>query len=194
MGKLTYGMITSLDGYVADEAGGFDWAEPDEELHTYLNARTAPVGTHLYGRRMHETMSYWETAHLIPDAPDFVREWTRLWHAADKVVYSRTLDQVSGVRTRLERRFDPDAVRALKAGSDRELTIGGPGLGEAALRAGLVDEIEQYVCPVIVGGGTLFLPVGVRLELALHEVKRFGNGVVCLRYAVSQGPTMEAAR
>jgi dihydrofolate reductase len=186
MGKLTYGMITSLDGYVADQVGAFDWAQPDEELHTFINARTAPVGTYLYGRRMHETMSFWQTAHLIPDPPEFFREWTRLWQAADKVVYSRTLDHVSGERTRLEREFDPDAVRALKASSDRELTVGGPGLGAAALRAGLVDEIEQYVCPVIVGGGTALLPPGIKLELELEDELRFGNGVVCLRYAVGQ--------
>jgi len=184
MGKLTYSMITSLDGYVADKAGTFDWAEPDGELHTFVNDVTAPVGTYLYGRRMYETMVYWETADTVADQPDFVLDWARIWQAADKVVYSTTLDRVVSAQTRLEREFDPDAVRELKASTEHDLTIGGPGLAAAALRAGLVDEIAPYLSPRIVGGGTPFLPDGVRLGLELRDERRFGNGVAYVRYAV----------
>jgi dihydrofolate reductase len=184
MGKLTYSMSTSLDGYVADEAGTFDWAAPDEELHTFINDVTAPVGTYLYGRRMYETMVYWETAHTVPDQPDFVLDWARMWQAADKVVYSTTLDRVASARTRLEREFDPDAVLELKASTEQDLTVEGPGLAAAALRAGLVDEIAQYLSPAVVGGGTPFFPDGVRLGLELGDERRFGNGVVYVRYAV----------
>jgi len=184
MGKLTYSMITSLDGYVADPAGRFDWAEPDEELHTFINEVTAPVGTYLYGRRMYETMVYWETAHTEPDQPDYVLAWARLWQAADKVVYSSTLDEVTSARTRLERELDPEAVRQLKATTEHDLSIDGPGLAATALRAGLVDEIAQYLAPAVVGGGTPFYPDGLRLDLDLLDERRFGNGVVYVRYAV----------
>ncbi|WP_026874362.1 dihydrofolate reductase family protein [Jiangella gansuensis] len=184
MGKLTYSMATSLDGYAVDADGKFDWAEPDEELHTHFTEVTKSVSTYLYGRRMYETMVYWETAHTIPDQPEFVLEWARVWRAADKVVYSSTLEQVSSERTRLEREFDPDALRDLKAATEGELTIEGPTLAAAALRAGLVDEIGQYLAPVVVGGGTPFFPDGVRLDLRLLEQRRFGNGVVLVRYAV----------
>ena len=184
MGKLTYSMITSLDGYVADPAGKFDWAEPDEELHTFINEVTAPVGTYLYGRRMYETMVAWETAHTVADQPNYVLEWARTWQAADKVVYSTTLDQVSSARTRLERGFQPEAVRQLKATTTHDLTIDGPGLASAALRAGLVDELALYLAPAVVGGGTPFYPDGLRLDLELREERRFGNGVVYLRYTV----------
>ncbi|TDE00340.1 dihydrofolate reductase family protein [Jiangella asiatica] len=184
MAALLYSMITSLDGYVADTNGTFDWSAPDEEVHTFVNELAGPIGTFLYGRRMYETMVYWETAHTIPDQPDFILDWARKWQAADKVVYSRTLPEVSSERTRLQRTFDPDAVRRLKETADGDLTVEGPGLAAAALRAGLVDEIHQLVSPVVVGGGTPFHPDGVRLDLELLDERRFGNGVVFLRYSV----------
>ncbi|WP_116949301.1 dihydrofolate reductase family protein [Jiangella endophytica] len=184
MGTLSYAMLTSVDGYISDQNGAFDWAMPDEELHTFVNELSAPVGTFLYGRRMYETMVYWETAHNEPGQPDYVLDWARLWQAAEKVVYSSTLESVSSERTRLERTFDPDAVRALKESSEKNLTVDGPGLAAAALRAGLVDEVGQIVCPVVVGGGTRFFPDDVRLDLELLDERRFGNGVVYLNYRV----------
>lgn len=184
MGQLTYSMITSLDGYIADRDGRFDWAEPDDELHTFITDVSTPVGTYLYGRRMYETMVYWETAHTEPDQPDFVLDWARVWQAADKVVYSSTLDHVASARTRLEREFDPNVVRELKATTEHDLSVEGPGLAAAALRAGLVDEIAQYLSPVVVGGGTPFFPDGLRLDLELQDERRFGNGVVYVRYLV----------
>jgi dihydrofolate reductase len=184
MGTLIYEMITSLDGYINDAKGEFDWYTPDEELHTFVNKATRPVGTFLLGRRMYETMVYWETAHTIPDQPEFMLEWARMWQARDKIVYSTSLESVSSERTRLERAFDPDAVRALKASTERDLTVDGPGLAATALRAGLVDEVGQYVCPVVVGGGTRFLPDDLRLDLELASEHRFNNGVVHVRYRV----------
>lgn len=184
MARLIYGMLQSLDGYTEDEHGKFDWAAPDEEVHSYINELASSVGTYLYGRRMYETMVYWETAHTLPDQPRFVLDWARQWQAAEKVVYSRTLAEPSSARTRIEREFDPDAVRRLKAGAGRDLTVDGPGLAAQALRAGLVDEIQMIVYPVVVGGGKRFFPDGVRLDLELLEERRFGNGVVVLRYAV----------
>jgi dihydrofolate reductase len=192
MGTLIYEMITSLDGYVADATGDFDWFSPDEELHSFVNEATKGIGTFLYGRRMYETMVYWETAHTIPDQPDFVLEWARLWQAADKVVYSTTLESVSSERTRLERTFDPDAVRELKATTGHDLTVDGPGLAASALRAGLVDEVGQYITPVVVGGGTRFLPDDLRLDLDLVNQHRFGNGVVYVHYLVRQGAKKES--
>jgi dihydrofolate reductase len=184
MGRLIYEMITSLDGYVADAAGDFDWSAPDEELHGFVNEATKPVGTFLYGRRMYETMVYWETAHTVPDQPQFVLDWARQWQAADKIVYSTTLESVSSGRTRLERTFDPDAVRELKATAGHDLTVDGPGLAVSALRAGLVDEVGQYITPVVVGGGTRFLPDDLRLDLELADQRRFANGVVYVHYRV----------
>jgi dihydrofolate reductase len=184
MGTLTYSMITSLDGYVADATGAFDWAHPDEELHRFINEETVPIGTFLYGRRMYETMVGWETMHTIPDVPDFILDWAQLWQAADKVVYSTTLDRIDTARTRLERRFDPDAIRALKASTDHDLSVSGPGLATAALRAGLVDEVALYLMPVVVGGGNPCFPDDVRLGLELLDERRFGGGVVYVRYAV----------
>jgi dihydrofolate reductase len=184
MGALTYSMITSLDGYVADATGGFDWAHPDEELHRFINEASVPIGTFLYGRRMYETMVGWETMHTIPDVPDFILDWARLWQAADKVVYSTTLDRIDSARTRLERRFDPDAVRALKASTERDLSVSGPGLAAAALGAGLVDEVALYMVPSIVGGGNPCFPDGLWLDLELLDERRFGGGVVYVRYAV----------
>jgi dihydrofolate reductase len=179
--KLIYSAIASLDGYVADEHGTFDWAEPDEEVHRFVNDLERPVGTYLYGRRMYEVMALWETAGG-PDQPPFAREFAEIWRAADKVVYSKTLETVSTARTRIERDFDPEAVRQLKATAARDLTVGGPGLAGQALAAGLVDECQLFVAPVVVGGGIRALPDGVRLDLELLDERRFGSGTVYLRY------------
>jgi dihydrofolate reductase len=181
MAKLIYSAITSLDGYLADENGNFDWAAPDEEVHAFVNDLERPVGTYLYGRRMYEVMVFWETAHLV-DQPPFMRDFAELWQAADKVVYSRTLETVPSARTRLERDFDPEAVRELKAAAGRDLTVGGPDLAAQAIEAGLVDEYHLFVTPVVVGGGTRALPDGVRVKLELLDERRFGNGVVHLHY------------
>jgi dihydrofolate reductase len=185
MGKLIYSMITSLDGYVSDRDGNFDWGAADEELHRFITEHSQSVGTYLYGRRMYETMVFWETAHTLPDAPPFVLQWARLWQGTDKVVYSTTLDDVASRRTRIERSFDPEAVRRMKAESDRDLTVDGPQLAALAIRAGLVDEYQLFVAPVIVGGGHAFFPDDVRAGLDLLDERRFANGVVYLRYGVA---------
>jgi dihydrofolate reductase len=184
MANLIYSAIASLDGFTADGNGDFDWAAPDEEVHAFVNDNERPVGTYLYGRRMYETMVYWETASTGDDQPAVVREYARIWQAADKVVYSSTLDAVSSARTGLEREFDPDAVRRLKKAARRDVTVGGPGLAAQALAAGLVDECHLFLNPVVVGGGTRALPAGLHLELELLDERRFGNGVVYLRYRV----------
>jgi dihydrofolate reductase len=181
---LIYSMLMSVDGYVEDEHGRFGFAQPDEEVNTCINERISSVGTYLYGRRIYESMVYWETADMIPDMPAFLREWTRLWLAAEKIVYSSTLGEVRSARTRIEREFDVDAVRRLKGEAGHDITVNGPGLAAHALRAGLVDEIQMYVCPAVVGGGKSFFPDGVRLQLELMDERRFRNGVVFLRYAV----------
>lgn len=182
MGRLIYSAIASLDGYVADEDGTFDWAAPDEEVHRFVNELERPVGTYLYGRRMYETMVAWETMSTSADQPAVARDFATIWRAAEKVVYSTTLETVSSARTRLERTFDPEAVRQLKARAESDATIGGPGLAGQALAAGLVDEVQLFVSPVVVGGGRRGLPDGLRLALELLEERRFGGGVVYLRY------------
>ena len=183
MAKLIYSMLMSLDGYIADEVGHFDWAEPDEEVHRFVNDLERPIGTYLYGRRMYEVMAAWETMHAIPDQPPFILDYAAIWQAADKIVYSSTLDAVSTARTSLEQTFDPDAVRRLKAESGRDLSVGGgPGLAAAAFAAGLVDELHLFVSPILVGGGTRALPDGVRLELDLVDERRFANGTVYLHH------------
>jgi dihydrofolate reductase len=182
MAKLIYSAIASLDGYVADENGKFDWAAPDAEVHTFVNDLERPVGTYLYGRRMYEVMAYWETAHTVADQTPIARDFAEIWRAADKVVYSRTLDEVSSARTRIERAFDPQAIRKLKASADRDLGIGGPELAAQALEAGLVDELQLFLAPVVVGGGNRALPDNVRVKLELLDERRFGNGMVFLRY------------
>jgi len=179
--KLIYSAIASLDGYVADDDGRFDWAEPDEQVHRFVNDLERPVGTYLYGRRMYEVMAFWETAGGA-DQPPFERDFAEIWRGADKIVYSKTLESVSSARTKIERDFEPDAVRRLKATAERDLTVGGPGLAGQALAAGLVDECQFFVAPVVVGGGTRSLPDGVRLDLELLDERRFGSGVVYLRY------------
>jgi len=184
MGRLIYSAITSLDGYVEDPDGRFDWAAPDEEVHRFVNELERPVGTYLYGRRMYDTMHYWETAHTEPGQPAYALDFAALWQAADKVVYSTTLAEPTTERTRIEREFDPDGVRRLKANAARDLTVGGPELAALAFRAGLVDELQLFVNPVVVGGGKPALPDGVHLELELTDHRRFAGGVVFLRYDV----------
>lgn len=182
MGDLIFTALQSLDGCVADEQGEFGWARPGEEVHAFINDLTRPIGTHLFGRRMYEVMAVWERPEELPGMTDAMRDFAALWRTTDKVVYSRTLDSVSTERTRLEREFDADAVRALKQSSERDLAIGGPELAASAFRAGLVDELQIFVVPAIVGGGTPSLPAGVRLDLELVEERRFDNGAAYLRY------------
>jgi dihydrofolate reductase len=174
--------IQSLDGYVADERGEFGWAAPGEEVHAFVNDLTRPIGTHLVGRRMYEVMAVWERPEEFGELTEVTRDFAAIWQAADKVVYSRTLDAVSTEQTRLEREFDPAAVQALKKSSDSDLTVGGPGLAAEAFRAGLVDELQLFMVPAMVGGGMRSLPAGVRLDLELVEERRFGGGMVYLRY------------
>jgi dihydrofolate reductase len=177
--RLIYSAICSLDGYVVDEQGNFDWAAPDDEVHGHINQLMGSIGTHLYGRRLYETMMYWQQFEVIPQEPDISSEFAELWQDADKVVYSRTLEEVSTPRTTLERSFDPVAVRRRKRRADRDLLIGGATLAAEALRNdGLVDELHLYLHPVIVGGGTRALPGDVRLRLELLDERRFESGVV----------------
>jgi dihydrofolate reductase len=183
MAKLIYSAITSLDGYVADSDGNFDWAEPDEQVFAFVNELERPVGTYLYGRRMYETMLDWETA-TTTDVPTFVREFAEIWCAADKVVYSKTLGSVSSARTRLERTFDAESVRMMKATMGHDITVGGADLAGQAITAGLVDECHLFVNPVMVGGGTRALPDHVRVNLELLSQHPFGSGVVHLHYRV----------
>ncbi|MHB1133918.1 MAG: dihydrofolate reductase family protein [Chloroflexota bacterium] len=182
MAKLIYSAMASLDGYIADEQGNFDWAEPDEEVHTFANDLERSVGTYLFGRRMYEVMMTWETDPTLADQSPILRDFATIWQAADKIVYSRTLAAASTARTRIERQFDREAVRQLKARADRDLAVGGPGLASQAIEAGLVDEYHIFVVPVVVGGGKRFLPDKVRLALELLDERRFGNGMVYLRY------------
>ena len=184
MAKLIYSAITSLDGYIADEDGNFDWAEPDEEVHTFVNDLERPVGTYLYGRRLYEVMLAWETMDLA-DQPPFIQDFADIWRAADKIVYSKTLETVASSRTRIERDFDPEAVRRMKATARRDLTVGGAELAAHAFKAGLVDECHLFLAPIGVGGGTQSLPDDVRLELELLDERRFGNGMVHLRYRIT---------
>jgi dihydrofolate reductase len=184
MAKLIYSVITSLDGYVADEDGDFNWAFPDEEVHTFVNGLERPIGTYLYGRHMYELMVYWESAPTQADQPACVRDFTNIWKAADKIVYSTTPETVSSARTRIERDFNLEAVRQMKASAERDITVGGPDLAAQAIKAGLVDECHLFLTPVVVGGGKQFLPDKVRLELELLDERRFGNGVVHLHYRI----------
>jgi len=189
MARLIYSTIQSLDGYIEDADGDFGWAEPDEEVHQLFNDLLRPVGTYLYGRRMYETMAVWETDPALAAGPPVVADFAKIWQAADKVVYSTTLDRPVTARTRIERSFDPDAVRDLKASADRDLEIGGPQLAGEALRAGLVDEVSMVLAPVVVGGGKPALPDGVRLGLELVDQRRFASGMAYLAYRVTDpGP------
>jgi len=181
MGKLLFSAITSLDGYIEDDEGNFNWAAPDEEVVSVVNDIERPVGTYLYGRRMYETMVYWETVPLAKLSPPW-RDFAELWRAADKIVYSTSLQAVSSQRTRIERRFDPSAIEELKATQDRDLSMGGSDLAAQAFKAGLVDECQLFLVPVVVGGGKSALPRKVRLRLELVGERRFKNGVVFLHY------------
>jgi dihydrofolate reductase len=181
VGKLIYLSIASLDGSIADQDGNFDWAEPDEEMHTLVNDLERSVGTFLFGRRMYEVLVAWETMDLT-DQPSFIRDFAEIWRAADKVVYSKTLTTVSSARTRIEPDFDPDAVRRMKASDERDLSIGGPALAAQVIEAGLVDEYHLFLVPVVVGGGTRFFPNDVRLDVELLDERHFGNGTVYLAY------------
>jgi dihydrofolate reductase len=184
MAKLTYTNISSLDGFVADDGGKFDWAKPDEEVHAFVNDIERPAGTHLYGRRLYEVLVAWETMDQQPGQPPFVLDFAKIWQAADKIVYSRTLETVSSARTRIEREFDPDVVREFKATSERDLLIGGPELAAEAIRAGLVDEFHLFLAPAVVGRGNRVLPEDVRLDLELLGERRFASGFVYLNYGM----------
>ena len=181
MAKLIYSAITSLDGCIADQDGNFDWAMPDEEVHTFVNDLERPVGTYLYGRRMYELMVYWETAHTGADH-SVEQDFAEIWQAAEKVVYSTRLEIVSSARTQIERAFEPDVIRGMKASAERDISVGGPDLAAHAFRAGLVDECHLFVAPIVVGGGKPALPKDVRVKLELLDNRRFRGGVVYLHY------------
>ena len=183
--KLIYAAIASLDGYVEDAEGSFDWSAPDEEVHAFVNELERPIGTYLYGRRMYETMVFWETASTHADEPPVFHDYAEIWKAAEKIVYSRTLPTVSSERTRIEREFDRDAVRRLKQSSGADIAVGGAELAGHAIGAGLVDECHLFLCPIVVGGGKRALRDDVRAHLELLDERRFGNGVVHLHYRVS---------
>ena len=187
MAKLIYSAIASLDGYVADADGNFDWAQPDEEVHTFVNDVERPVGTYLYGRRMYDVMAYWETADTVADQPPVAQEFAEIWQAGDKVVYSNTLEDVFSARTRIERDFDAEAIRELRATAERDITVGGPELAAQAIKAGLVDEYQLFLAPAVVGGGTRALPDDVRSKLELLDERRFDNGTVHLHYRTASG-------
>ena len=184
MAKLIYAAIASLDGYVADREGKFEWAAPDEEVHAAVNDIERPIGTHLYGRRMYEVLRAWETMDTGPDEPALIRDYAEIWRSAEKIVYSRTLEEVSSAKTRIEREFEPEAVRELKASAKQDLAVGGPGLAAEAFRAGLVDECHLFLHPILVGEGTAALPAGLRIELELLAERRFSGGVVHLHHRV----------
>ena len=184
MAKLIYTAITSLDGYIEDAAGNFDWGAPDREVHAFINDLERPIGTYLYGRRMYETMVYWETVDTGPDQPAVSRDYAEIWRAAEKIVYSRTLPTPASARTRIERELDPDTVRRLKAAATADISIGGAELAGQALVLGLVDECHLFLGPILVGGGKRALPDNISAQLELLDERRFGNGVVSLRYRV----------
>jgi dihydrofolate reductase len=184
---LIYSAIASLDGYVADENGNFDWAAPDEEVHGFVNDLERPIGTYLYGRRMYETMEVWEDPATVAGEGAAMQDYARIWQAADKVVYSTTLDEVRTARTRLEREFDPQAVRAMKNAAASDISVGGSHLAAEAIRAGLVDEIHLFLGPVVIGRGTRALPEDVRISLELRSERRFAGGTVYVSYRVREG-------
>jgi len=185
MAKLIFSAITSLDGYYEDESGAFDWGTPDEEMFGFVNDLEGSVGTYLYGRRMCETMVYWETAQSLADQQSYERDFTKMWHAADKIVYSRSLSTVSSAKTRLERNFDPKVIHEMKSEQERDITVSGPNLAAQAFRAGLVDECQLFLTPVVLGGGKPSLPNDIRLECELLNERRFPSGVVFLHYGIS---------
>jgi dihydrofolate reductase len=182
MARLIYSVIASLDGYIEDEDGNFDWAAPDEEVHEFVNDLERSAGTYLYGRRLYETMVFWETAQTLVDQPPAIYDYAALWQAADKIVYSRTLATVSSARTLIKRNFDPEAIGQLKLTSQRDMTVGGPELAAQAIMAGLVDELNIFVTPIVLGGGKPSLPDHCRVKLKLLDDRRFRSGVVHLHY------------
>ena len=182
MAKLIYSAIQSLDGYIADETGKFDWAAPAEEVHGFVNDLERHIGTYIYGRRMYEVMRYWDTAPTTGEQSAVMKDYAQIWRAADKIVYSKRLANASSGRTRIERDFDPDAVRRLKATAARDISVGGPGLAAQAITSGLVDEMHLFLVPIVVGGGTSSLPNNVRVKLELLDEHRFRSGVVHLHY------------
>jgi dihydrofolate reductase len=188
MAKLIYTTITSLDGFVADAEGNFDWGAPDDEVHTFVNDQERPVGTYLYGRRMYDVLVAWESPAIAEGQPAYIRDYHEIWRAADKVVYSKTLEAVASERTRIERTFDPEAVRRMKVEADRDLSVGGPDLAAQAIRAGLVDELRLIVAPVVIGEGNAALPSHARARLELLDEGRFGNGMIHLSYRVEIDP------
>ena len=179
---LIYSMLASLDGYIADEDGNFDWAVPDDEVHSFINDLEQSVDAYLYGRRMYETMVAWETMHTRADQPRAIVEFAHIWQAANKVVYSRTLETVSSARTQIKRDFDPEEVRQMKAQPGGDMTVSGPELAVYAFKAQLIDELHLFIAPIVVGGGKQWLPNNIRLKLELINERRFGNGMVYLRY------------
>ena len=187
MARLIYSAISSLDGYIEDMNGKFNWAAPDEEVHRFINDLERSAGTHLYGRRMYETLMVWETDPNLAAESPLLRDFAEIWQAADKIVYSKTLEAVSTRKTRIERTFDPEAIRRLKETAKQDIAIGGPDLAVHAFRSGLIDECHLFLAPILVGGGKPSLPDDVRLELELLEERRFGNGMVFLRYRTRQG-------
>ena len=182
MAKLIFSAITSLDGYIEDEAGSFDWAAPDDEVLNFLNDLERPIGTYLYGRRMYETMVYWETADVLREQSPVAWDWMQLWRAADKVVYSRSLETTWSANSRIERHFEPSVIRVMKNSLGRDISIGGPDLAAQAFQAGLVDQCQLFLTPVLVGGGKPALPKKLRLDLDLVTERRFDSGVVFLDY------------
>jgi dihydrofolate reductase len=185
MAKLIYSVIASLDGYIEDKHGRFDWAAPDDEVHAFVNNLERSVGTHLYGRRMYETMVFWENPANLDNEPAVMREYAEIWQHAEKIVYSKTLQEPASTKTRIEPTFDPEAIRDLKATAEHDLSVGGAELAAEAIAAGLVDEYQLFVVPVLVGGGKRALPEGVRVNLDLLDERRFASGTVYLRYGVS---------
>jgi dihydrofolate reductase len=183
--KLIFSGITSLDGYIEDNGGNFDWAAPDEEVFSFINDLERPIGTYLYGRRMYETMVYWETAQALADQSSSEREFTEIWQATDKIVYSESLNTVTSAKTRIERRFDPNLILEMKSVNERDITVNGPNLAAQALKAGLVDEYQLFLTPVVLGGGKPSLPNDVRLECELLSERRFRSGVVFLQYRIA---------
>ncbi len=190
MANLIYSAIASLDGYIEDMEGRFDWAMPDEDVHRFINDLERSAGTYIYGRRMYETMMVWETDPGLAAESPLLRDFAETWQAANKIVYSRTLETISTRKTQLERTFDPEVIRQLKAASVDDIVIGGPGLAAHAFRSGLIDEYQLFLTPVIVGGGKSALPDNVRLEFELLEERRFGNGMVFLRYRIRRGDSV----
>jgi dihydrofolate reductase len=184
MGRLVYSAIASLDGYIEDASGTFAWAAPDEEVHAFVNEQEREIGTYLYGRRMYETMRVWDDPAFAEGGSAAVADYSAIWRTADKIVYSRTLEQTTTARTTLERAFDPEAVRRLKHANDRDVSVGGPGLAAEAFGAGLVDDIHLFLVPVLVGGGKPALAAGVRVDLGFAGHHRFAGGAVHLHYRV----------